>query len=431
MMSALATLGVLVAALIVLMTMGVPVFFAMGLSALAFIGCLNQPIPLNVLASSIVQGMDSSLLIAIPLFFFAAELMAESGITSRLVALAGALAGHVSGGLSQVAILTTAVFSGVSGTAIADAAAVGAAMIPSMKKQGYPPAYAAALVAAASAMGPIIPPSMVFIIYADFAGVSVGRMFMAGVIPGALICAFLLVAAWMTARQRGFPCEPAASVGVRMTRLREAALALAMPLLIMAGFWSGVATATEVGALATAYAVVIGTLVYKELTLRAIWKAAHRSMASAGLVLLLVGAAGTYSWLIANLSLGAALTELLRGLTSNPVVVLLLLNAAFLILGLAIEGIAAMIAIVPLVLPLIRSFEIDLVQFGVIVVLNLTIGQLTPPTGLVTFLTAQIADVDPAAVFREALPFIAALVTALVAVTFIPSVSLWLPGVAA
>lgn len=427
-MHSLLLFGLLMASFLVLAMAGVPVFFAMGLASLVFILFTQGAVPLNVLASAMVQGMDSYAFLAIPFFFLAGELMNSGGITRRLLAFASACVGRIRGGLSHVAILASMVFSGVSGSAVADASAIGSSVIPTMKAQGFPAAYAAAVVAAASTMGPIIPPSIAFVVYALVAEVSIGKLFLAGAIPGLLMALWLLATASLVARRRAFPlATPPAGVGFGRA-LVDALPALAMPVVILGGIVGGVTTPTEAGAAAVLYALLVGGLVYRELSWGGIWRTTRESMLNSGLILLTIAASGIFSWLVANLAIGDMLAKALLALTDSRWAMLALINIALLIWGLALEPAVALVTLVPVLVPIANAYQIDLVHLGVIVVLNLMIGQLTPPSGVVTYLTAQIAGSPLHAVFREALPFTLALIGVLLLVTYLPPLALWLPG---
>jgi tripartite ATP-independent transporter DctM subunit len=420
--------GLLMAAFLVFAMMGVPVFFAMGLAALVFVLFSGGAVPLNVLASSLVQGIDSFAFLAIPFFFLAGELMNTGGITRRLLAFAETLVGHIRGGLSHVAILASMVFSGVSGSAVADASAIGSALIPSMKQRGYPPAFAAAVVAAASTMGPIIPPSIAFVVYALVSEVSIGKLFLAGAIPGVLMGVYLLVTASIVARRRGFPYSERASLRSFRSALWAALPALVMPLVILGGIVGGVTTPTEAGVVAVLYAIVVGRFLYRELTWRQIAEITRDAMINSGLILLTIAAAGIFSWLVANLAIGETLAKTLLALTDKPWVMLAWINLVLLLWGLALEPAVALVTLVPVLVPIANAYQIDLVHLGVVVVLNLMIGQLTPPSGVITYLTAQLAGAPLNAVFREALPFTIALLGVLVLITFVPALALWLPN---
>ncbi len=418
---------VLMGAFIGLLAFGVPVFFAMGLASLAFIAAAGGQVPYNILASTLVQGMDSFAFLAIPFFFLAGELMNTGGITRRLLAFASALVGHIRGGLSHVAIIASMVFSGVSGSAVADASAIGAALIPAMKEERYPAEYAAAVVAAAATMGPVIPPSIAFVVYALVTETSVGRLFLAGAVPGLLMGAWLLATASWLAHRRGYPYSRRASLSRLLGTFRDALFALVMPVIILGGIAGGIVTPTEAGVVAVVYAALVGRFVYRELRLKDLWRIVRESSIDSGLILLMVAASGTFSWLVANMAIGSTLVQFFTSLTDSRWAMLIIINLFFLVWGLALEPPVALVTMVPLLVPLAAAYEIDLIHLGVIVVVNLMIGQLTPPSGIVTFLTAQLAGAPLAEVFREAVPFMVALIVVLVLVTFVPAITLWVP----
>jgi len=420
--------GLLLGPFLLFLAFGVPVFFSMGLASLVFILCQGGSVPLNVLASALVQGIDSFSFLAIPFFFLAGDLMNTGGITRRLLVFSTALVGHVRGGLSQVAIVASMVFSGVSGSAVADASAIGAVMIPAMKADRYPPPYAAAVVASAATMGPIIPPSIAFVVYALLAEVSVGRLFLAGVLPGLLMGGYLMLAAWLIARRRGFASSPRASFETVRATFAGASLALVMPLIIMGGIVFGVVTPTEAGVVAVVYGLAVGVLVFRDLRPRDLFRICTDSMINACTILLMIAAAGIFSWLVANMNLGELLVRFFTGLTASRWVMLLSINVFFLVWGLAFDIVVGMVVMVPLLIPVAQAYGIDPVQFGVIVTLNLLIGELTPPSGVVLFISAGIAGARLEDVFREAVPFAAALLAVLALVTYVPALSLWLPN---
>ncbi|UCE32220.1 MAG: TRAP transporter large permease [Burkholderiales bacterium] len=420
--------AVLMGVFLATLALGVPVFFSMGLASLAFILTTGGSVPLNVLASSLVQGIDSFAFLAIPFFFIAGELMNTGGITRRLIAFSAALVGHIRGGLSHVAVVASMVFSGVSGSGVADASAIGSALIPAMKQDRYPADYAAAVVAAAATMGPIIPPSIAFVVYALVTETSVGRLFVAGAIPGLLMAAWLLATATWIAHRRAFPYSKRASLAHVWSTFRDAIFALVMPVIILGGIVGGVVTPTEAGVVAVVYAALVGLFVYRELRVADLWRTVRESAISSGLILMMIAASGTFSWLVANMAIGDTLVQFFASITDSPLVMLIVINVFFLVWGLALEPPVALVTIVPLLVPLANAYQIDLVHLGVIVVLNLMIGQLTPPSGVITFLTAQLADAPIASVFRQAFPFMMALILVLALVTFVPALALWLPG---
>jgi len=315
----------------------------------------------------------------------------------------------------------------VSGSGVADASAIGSALIPAMKAERYPADYAAAVVAAAATMGPIIPPSIALVVYALVTETSVGRLFLAGAIPGLLMGVWLLATTTWIARRRNYPYSERASFAQIWRRFHEALFALAMPVIILGGIVGGIVTPTEAGAIAVVYAALVGLFVYRELRFSDLWRIVRESSISSGLILLMIAASGTFSWLVANMAIGETLVSFFTSLTDSRLVMLIIINAFFLVWGLALEPPVALVTMVPLLVPVANAYQIDLVHLGVIVVLNLMIGQLTPPSGVITFLTAQLAQAPLAAVFREAWPFTLTLIAVLLLVTFVPPLALWLP----
>jgi tripartite ATP-independent transporter DctM subunit len=419
--------ALLLGSFLALLATGLPVFFAMGLASLIFILFQGGSVPLNVLASSLVQGIDSFSFLAIPFFFLAGELMNTGGITRRLLDFSAALIGPVRGGLSHVAIVASVVFSGVSGSAVADASAIGSVMIPAMKGAKYPPAYAAAVVASSATMGPIIPPSIAFVVYALMTDVSVGRLFLAGAVPGLVMAIYLLVAATVIARRRGFPRSPATARRGFGRTMAAAVPALAMPVIILGGIVLGVVTPTEAGVVAIVYGIVVGACVYRDLPLRSLFWVVTEAMVGAGIILIMIAGAGTFSWLVAQMNFGQVLVDTFTAITSSRWVMLLVINVFFLVWGLALDIVTGMVIMVPVLMPVVHAYGIDPVHFGVVVVLNLMIGELTPPCGVLLFLSAGLAGARLETVFREALPFALALIAVLALVTYVPALSLWLP----
>ena len=406
-----------------------PLVFAILAASLLTLFVVRPGTPLELLPQLFVSGIDNFPLLAIAFFFLAGELMNASGITDRILRFANALIGHVRGGLCQVGIVTSMVFAGISGSAVADAAAVGSVLIPAMKRAGYPAAFSAGLIQTASVMGPIIPPSIPMIIYAVIAEVSVGRMFLAGIVPGLLIAGGLAgLSVWISHR-RGFPRGERATLRERLHASRDAALALASPLIILGGILGGVFTATEAGAIAALYVLLLGVLVYRSLSLERIWQALVTSARGTATVLVILGASSIFAWIVADQKIGQQTVKLVFEISREPWIVLLLINAVFFVAGLFLDPLAALIILVPIFLPLASAIGLDLVHFGLIVVFNLMIGLCTPPVGYLIYLTARIADAPAEQVVRESLPYLGVLLAVLLIVTYVPAVSLAVPDV--
>lgn len=421
------TLAVLLGALILLSVFGVPLAFSILGACMATILLFRPGLPIELAAQHVVSGIDNFSLIAVALFLFSGELMNSGGITKRIVDFASTLVGHIRGGLGHVTVLASMIISGISGSAVADAAATGSVMVPAMKDAGYPPAFSAALCETSAVMGPIIPPSIPMVIYAILVEVSVGRMFVAGILPGLLMGVLLLLTVYVISRRRGYPFGRWGGLAAVFAAFTAALAALATPVIILGGILGGVFTVTEAGAIACVYCIVIAVLVYRQLG----WVALGRALVSAAhgtaAVMLIVGASGLMGWLIADLQINRQAADLLLHMASNPLLFLLIINVFFLIVGMFMDPLAALIVFVPILMPAVIGHGIDPIHFGVLIVINLMIGLCTPPVGYLIYLLANVANVPPQYVIRESLPFLGVLLVTLVAVTYIPALTLALP----
>jgi tripartite ATP-independent transporter DctM subunit len=406
---------------------GVPLVFSILAASLVTLFTFRPTIPLEVVPELFVSGIDTSLLLAVVFFFLAGELMNRGGVTRRLVDFSNALVGRIRGGLGHVNVVSSIFFSGITGSAVADTAAVGTIMIPSMVEKGYSRGFSAAITASSSVIGPIIPPSIPVLIYAVLASVSVGRMFLAGILPGLLIGLCLMLAVYAISRRRNYPREAGVSLRIIARRGLDAVGALVAPLIIVGGILGGVFTATEAGAVATAYSCIAGLLIYRELTWSGFWRAMLNAAEGTATVLVILGASSIFAWLVADMQVNRTIAAAIFSVTDSPWAVLLLINAFVLLIGLIMDPLAAMVILVPILLPTVTQLGIDPIHFGIIIVINLMIGLCTPPVGYLIFLAARIADTRPEVVIRELLPFLGALLVALLLVTFVPAFTLTLP----
>ena len=419
---------IMMAAFGVLLLGGVPAAFAM--IAGAFLAAwVHDLLPPAAVALYIAAASDSFIYVAIPLFIFAGTLMDHGGVTESLVRLAIALVGHLRGGLAHVNVLATLLLSGLSGSSSADAAAVTRTLVPAMKAQGYGAGFSTALSAASAVAANTVPPAISMLIFAYLANVSVGKLFLAGYVPGALLGLSLMVTAYVICRRRGYgPPGPRARVPQVWAAFGRALPALGLPVLILGGIRAGAVTATEAGGLGALYALLVGALVYRGLTLRKLWTAVTESALDTATVCLILIASAPFAWVLIAEQIPQHFTAWMLGLSGNPIVLLLLINLILLVVGLPIEPAPAMLILVPLFLPVIEKLGVDPVHFGIVVIANLMIGSITPPVGSMVFITATLARVPLATVFREITPFTLVMLLIVLALTYVPFISLWLPS---
>jgi len=425
------SLLLLLGPLLVLSLIGVPLVFALLASSLITLIITSPSTPLEVVPQLFVQGMDNFPLLAIALFFLAGELMVACGITERLLTFAQSLVGHLRSGLAQVGIIASFMMAGVSGSAVADAAAVGSILIQSMKKAGYPAGFAAALVETASILGPIIPPSIPFIIYAVLSGTSVGAMFMAGIIPGIMIAIGLALVARYRCKDLGIVTLPRASRQMVLSETGRASFALLAPVIVVGGIRGGIFTPTEGGAIAAVYVLVIGLFVYRGVRMGEIFGSLVRAAHGTASVMVVLGASSIFAWIIADQGISRQFANFIGGLGADPWVLVLLFNLLYLAVGMFLDPIAALIILVPIMMPLLPKLGQDPIQFGVMIVLNLMIGLCTPPVGYLIFITANLGKISTTEVIKHSLPFIGVLMVVLLLVSYVPAVTLWLPSILA
>jgi tripartite ATP-independent transporter DctM subunit len=407
--------------------LGMPVFISMGISSFIYILTFHQKIPLLVIPTNMIGMLDSYGFLAIPFFFLAGDLMNTGGITKRLVDFAAALVGHIKGGLSHVSIIANMIMAGVSGSAIADASATGSVLIPAMKKDGYPAAYCAAVVAAAATIGPIVPPSIPMVIYGLLVNVSIGKLFLAGAVPGFLMGLYLIITSYLISKKRGFPARSRATFQEMVWALLRSSFAIMMPLIIILGIVLGIVTPTEAGVVAVFYALLVGLFIYRELHWKDVPKIFRESMISSSYIMIILASSGVFSWLIASMGAGEIVVRFFTSISTNKWVILAILNVFFLLWGCLLDPNTGLVVVVPMLMPLIEKLGIDPVHFGVVIILNLMIGLVTPPVGFLSYLTTTIAGARYEQVVKESWVFILALMLALVTSTFFPGLVLWLP----
>lgn len=407
---------------------GVPISFSLGFTAL--LGLFTTTIPLQILVQRMFTGVDNITYIAIPLFILAGNLMAVGGISRRITTFSESIVGHWPGGLGMVAILASMIFAAVTGSAIAATAAIGGILISEMINQKYSRPYAASLVATAGSIGPVIPPSIPLVVYGVMVSTSIAKLFMGGVMPGILMGIFLMITNYFVSKNRGYIGKTTkSSMHDILVGLKDAILALIMPIIIIGGIVGGIFTPTESAAAAVAYALLIGGLVYKELTWEKIWEAIVDAAIMNGIILTVLMTASLYIWFMTVQMIPQEVTASLMTVVHNKWTALLLMNIVLLIAGTFIDTISALTIFVPLFLPLVNEFGIDLVHFGVMVTVNLTIGMCTPPLGVCLFVSAGIARVTLREMLRDLAILLFPLMILLGMITYIPGLITWLPNV--
>ena len=417
-----------IVALFLVFLLGVPISFSLGIVTLA--GLLGSGLPLQVLVQRMFTGADNFAFVAIPLFILAGNLMAVGGISKRITSFADMLVGHWPGGLGMVAIVASMIFAAVTGSAIAATAAIGAILISEMIVKGYSRPYAAALVATAGSIGPIIPPSIPLVVYGVIVSSSIAKLFMGGVIPGILMGIFLMIANWRISKVRGYVGrEKKAKWSEVRQGLRDAVLALLMPIIIIGGIVGGIFTPTESAAIAVAYALVLGGLIYRELSWRSLAKAFVDAAVTTGVILTVLMTANLFIWFMTVKMIPQSIAQSLLSVISSKWGALMVMNIILLIAGPFIDTTSAITIFVPLFLPLVQTFGIDLIHFGVMVAVNLTIGMCTPPLGVCLFVACEIADTTLTKMFKDLILMLIPLLILLALITYVPSTVLWLPNI--
>jgi C4-dicarboxylate transporter DctM subunit len=420
---------ILIGVFFLLMALAVPIAFAMGLATVAAI-LAHDTLPMTLLAQRTLVGADSYALLAIPIFILAGNLMHGGGLTDQIVRLAMAYVGRFKGGLALTSVLAAMIFSGLSGSAAADASALGKVLIPTMKKQGYGGGFAAALMASACVNGPIIPPSIPLVIY----GLSVGAgapiidLFLGGVVPGILLGVALMIAAYIISVKRNYPTSEPVPFREIPRYIKNASWGLMMPVIILSGVVGGIVTVTESATIAVLYAAFVGFFIYGELKLNQIWPILVQTAIDTALVMFIIALSAGFGWLLAVSGLPRQLGMWLSSLSTNPVVILMVINVILLIIGIFLEPLPALLIFIPVLVPVVKAVGIDLVHFGLVMVFNLCIGLITPPVGILLYICAKFAGVTLEEESRELTPFLIASIAVLVIITIFPSTVLWLPG---
>jgi tripartite ATP-independent transporter DctM subunit len=413
--------------LAVCLLLGVPIAFALGMAGIVAV-LVSDSIPLVIVAQKVYASLDSFPLLAIPLFIYGGAVMNEGGITRRIIALAKALVGHMRGGLGQVAVITSAIFASISGSASATAAAVGSMLLPSMREEGYDEPYSVVIVASAAILGPIIPPSILMVIFSSMTGSSVGELFIAGIVPGIFITIVLMVMVYVMAGRMGGTRSARASAGEVGRAFVQAIPALLMPVIIILGILTGVFTATEAGVVAVAYGIVYG-FITGELTGVELFRQTLASAVVSSSILVILGGAALVSWLISREGVPAALATLIQHWVTSRAMFLLMLVVVLFLVGIFIEPIPAMIMLVPVLLPISNAYGIDQTHFAVILCVGVLLGSLSPPIAVLVMIAAKTANIDYTKTNGPLMPMFIALTGAHVVITFVPWMSTGLPRI--
>lgn len=416
----------LITTMIVLIALHTPIAFAVGMACVVYV-LLRGDLPLIVVPHRVIAGMDSFLLLALPLFVLAGDLMNTGGITERLVGFARALVGHIRGGLGMTTVVSEYLFSGISGSSAADVSAVGSLLIPAMTRAGYRPERAVSIVAAASAMGVLVPPCLMMVVLASLTDLSIAALFMAGFLPAAAMALFLIALIYIQARRENLPREPRPSFADFVRACGRGVLPLIAPVIILGGILGGIVTPTEAAVLAVLYALLLGLVIYREIKLRDLMPLLVNTAALTGMVMLLVGTASVLSWIFAAQGIPRLIAGALLGLSSEATLVLLVTIVVFVPLGAILEGVPAMIILVPVFFPIVARFGVDPLHYGILVVAALGLGLFVPPFGVGFFIACALGRTTVEQAARAYVPYVIALVLGLLVVAFVPWITLVVP----
>jgi len=410
-----------------MMVCGVPIGFSLSISALVTTMITHQ-FEAAAIIHRMIGNSSSYTLLAIPFFILAAKLMNSGGITRRLFRACSAWVGWIPGGLGHANVVASVVFSGMSGSAVADAGGLGQIEVDAMIKEGFDPEFAAAVTAESATIGPIIPPSIPMVVYGMMTEVPVGKLFVGGMIPGLLLALISCCFIFYFAKKRNYPVEPFNGKEA-LIATKEALLSLMTPVIIIGGIWTGVFSPTEAACVAVVYAFILAVIVYRDINLKDMYDNLRQTVADGSGILIIICGAAAFSWLVTMMGMTDALSHALTSLTDNKYIMLLILNIAFLIIGMFMEALAVMTITVPFLIPLMSSFGIDPVHLGVVLVLNLMIGLCTPPVGTSLFICAKTANITIEEMYKAILPFLIPLILVLLMITYIPGIVTWLPSV--
>lgn len=419
---------VIFATLVAFLILGVPIAVALGITAVLAFVFMGEGFVLPMVAQRMYSATTGFTLLAIPFFILAGNLMNTGGVTKRVFRFALALVGHFRGGLGHVNVVSSMIFSGMSGAAVADAAGLGLVEMEAMTKSGYDRRFSAAITAASSTIGPVVPPSIPFVIYGSITGVSVGKLFLAGCLPGVMMGLAMMIAVYFVSKRRNYPREQRASLKELVISFKEACLSLGTPVIIIGGILGGIFTPTEAAVVASIYALILGLVVYRELSFRDLPRIFWDSLMHTVRVMFIIAAAGFFGWFMIHQRIPEQVITGLTALTSIPWILMLIIVLILLVLGCFLEGIAVLVITIPVFMPLIERYGVDPVQFGVIMILCSMLGLLTPPVGMSLYAVSSISKVPIGPLTREMWPYLLGIFLILLLMTYIPELSQWLPN---
>jgi len=406
---------------------GMPIAFSLGIAALIGI-VVQDAVPVTIIVQRLYEGTDSFPLLAVPLFLLAGSLMDTGGISPRLIKFACTLVGQTFGGLGIASVLASMIFAGISGAAVADAVAIGVIMIPAMMKRGYSQDFVVGIQSAASSIGVVIPPSIPMVIFGVVGGVSIGKLFLGGVVPGIMMGGILMVTTYYTARKNNWPREPKCSSADVWVTLKDASWALLMPIIIMGGIITGVCTPTEAAVVAVLYGMFVGFFIYKDLKMRDIPGIFTDAAVTTAAVMLVIASASLFAWVLTSFQVPKLVVGFMTSLVDSQGMLLLLVNILLLFVGTFLDTGSAIIILAPILIPLAEAFKVDIIHFGVMVVVNLSIGMLTPPYGVTLFACSSIAKLPIEKSFKALIPIWAAMLVVLALITIFPELVLYIPN---
>ncbi|MGE6754601.1 TRAP transporter large permease [Rossellomorea sp. NPDC071047] len=423
------TIALLFGSLALCLLIGVPIAISLGVSALVAI-YFGSTLPLAIITQKAFTSLDSFPLLAIPFFMLAGILMGKGGVSQRLLNLATAMVGWMVGGLSMVTIVACMFFAAISGSGPATVAAIGGFMIPAMRARNYGGGFASAVAAAAGSIGVIIPPSIPFVLYGVIGGVSVGSMFLAGILPGFLIGIGLMFTAYVIAKKRGYASEEHISFQFKdvVKATNDAKWALLIPVIILGGIYGGVFSPTEAAVVAVVYSLIVGLFVYKELTWKSVFESFREAVVINATTMIIIGLSVSFAYFMTLEQIPNDISVFLTDLSTNPLIILIAINILLLIVGMFIDTISALVVLTPILLPIVTAVGVDPVHFGVILVANLAIGFITPPLGVNLFVASSVGGVRFEKIAWAIVPFLVSMFICLLVITFFPPLSLWLPG---